>query len=118
MECLILLGVYNNIIEYNNFWEKQILFSEIRFTDTYFYIVFKPSKAYIEMLEPEKVGENESKILNLISKNKHITYIELAGRLNVTGKGVYMDIEKLKKKGLLKRIGPAKRGYWKIIKWN
>lgn len=63
----------------------------------------------------EKVGENERKILELISKNKSITYPELSKELNITEKSIYTNIEKLKKKGLLKRIEPDKGGYWKII---
>ncbi len=62
----------------------------------------------------EKVGENEAKIFNLISQDKNITYVELANKLNITEKSVYKNIEKLKKKGLLKRIGPAKGGHWEV----
>ena len=64
----------------------------------------------------EKVGENEAKILDLISQNKNITYVELANKLGIAEKNIYKNIEKLKQKGLLKRIGPAKGGYWKVIK--
>ena len=63
----------------------------------------------------EKVGENEAKIFNLLSQDKNITYVELANKLNITEKSVYKNIEKLKKKGLLKRIGPAKGGHWEVI---
>ena len=63
----------------------------------------------------EKVGENEAKIFNLISQDKNITYVELANKLNITEKSVYKNIEKLKKKGLLKRVGPAKGGHWEVI---
>ena len=62
----------------------------------------------------EKVGENEAKIIESISQNKNITYIELAKKLKITEKSVYMNVEKLKKKGLLKRIGPDKGGYWQV----
>jgi len=64
----------------------------------------------------ENVGENEAKIFNLISQDKNITYVELANKLNITEKSVYKNIEKLKKKGLLKRIGPAKGGHWEVIR--
>lgn len=64
----------------------------------------------------KKVGENEARILNLISENKNITYIQLAKKLNITEKSIYMNVEKLKQKGLLKRIGPAKGGHWEVKK--
>ena len=66
----------------------------------------------------EKVGENESKVFDLISKNQNITYVELASKIGITEKSVYVNVEKLKQKNMLKRIGPAKGGHWKIIKRN
>ena len=63
----------------------------------------------------EKVGENEAKIFNLISQDKNITYVELANKLNITEKSVYKNIKKLKKKRLLKRVGPDKGGHWEVI---
>jgi ATP-dependent DNA helicase RecG len=63
----------------------------------------------------EKVGENEAKIFDLISQDNNVTYIELANKIDITEKSVYVNIEKLKQKGLLKRVGPAKGGHWEII---
>jgi ATP-dependent DNA helicase RecG len=34
---------------------------------------------------------------------------------NLTKKIVEYNIEKLKKKGIIKRIGPDKGGYWEIV---
>ena len=64
----------------------------------------------------EKVGENESKILDLIAKDNKLTYTELSNKLKISEKSIYKNIEKLKKKELLQRKGPAKGGYWKIKK--
>ena len=55
------------------------------------------------------------RILKLIKNNSFITYKELSKELNITEKTVYKNIEKLKQKALLKRIGPAKGGYWKEL---
>ena len=63
----------------------------------------------------EKVGENENKILNLIKKNKHVTYIQISEMMGMSEKSVYLNVEKLKQKGLIKRIGPDKGGYWKAL---
>jgi len=59
----------------------------------------------------EKVGENEAKIFDLISQDNNVTYIELANKIDITEKSVYVNIEKLKQKGLLKRVGSAKGGH-------
>ena len=85
--------------------------TEFKEVGTQFIAVFK-RKEFEKV--GEKVGENEAKIFNLISQDKNITYVELANKLNITEKSVYTNIEKLKKKGLLKRIGPAKGGHWEV----
>jgi len=63
----------------------------------------------------ERVGENEAKIFNLISRDNRITYVELSTKLNITEKSVYKNIKTLKKKGLLKRVDSAKGGHWEVI---
>ena len=42
--------------------------------------------------------------------------LELSNILNVTHKTIKRDIEKLKNRGLIERIGPDKGGHWKMIK--
>lgn len=59
--------------------------------------------------------KTEDKILELIKQNPKYTKEDLARQLDVTIDGVKYHIKKLRKKGLLKRIGPAKGGHWKII---
>ncbi len=66
----------------------------------------------------EKVGVNEKNILQLVQKNSQVTYKELSEKVGIAEKNIYANIEKLKKKGLLKRVGPDKGGYWKVIKWK
>lgn len=55
------------------------------------------------------------KIIELISKNPNITNQELADELELTVKGIEWQMKKLKEDGELKRVGPAKGGYWKIL---
>ena len=68
----------------------------------------------------EKVGENLTKnqieILNLIGVNNRISAKELSVIIGISDRKVEENISKLKKKYILKRIGPAKGGYWDIIK--
>jgi ATP-dependent DNA helicase RecG len=56
------------------------------------------------------------KILDLIVENPEITASELAEAVGITPKGVEWQISRLKKEGVLKRIGPAKGGRWEIVK--
>ena len=64
----------------------------------------------------EKLGRTEINILEIISKDKFVTIEELAKTIQLGTTAVENNIAKLKKKGLLKRIGSAKGGYWEIIK--
>jgi len=69
----------------------------------------------------EKVGENltqnQEVILSLIRENPGILARQLSDIIYFHKKG-WRKYLKLKKKHLLKRIGPAKGGYWEILeKW-
>ena len=54
------------------------------------------------------------KILALIDENHKITREELSAKIGLTIRGVKWNLKKLKKEGVLKRIGPAKGGYWEV----
>jgi len=47
--------------------------------------------------------------------NPNISARELAEIVGITSRKIEENIKKLKNMGLLKRIGPAKGGYWEII---
>jgi ATP-dependent DNA helicase RecG len=59
-----------------------------------------------------KTGE---KILQIIKENPAVTIPELSKITELTIKGVEWNIKELKKKELLKRIGPAKGGHWEVV---
>ena len=67
----------------------------------------------------EKVGgkltENQQKIIKLISKKPYISAREISEIIKISLRKTEKNIAKLKQKGLLKRIGPAKGGYWEIV---
>ena len=60
-------------------------------------------------------GKTRQKILRLIAENPRITMAELAEAVGITPKGVAWQIDQMKKRGMLKRVGPAKGGYWEIV---
>ncbi|HLD54793.1 MAG TPA: winged helix-turn-helix transcriptional regulator, partial [Candidatus Nanoarchaeia archaeon] len=64
----------------------------------------------------EKVTENQNKIIQFILKNPEISAKELSSLVSISSRRIEENISKLKKKGLLKRIGPAKGGYWEVTK--
>ena len=62
------------------------------------------------------VGKTVGKILALIEENPKITREELSVKIGLTIRGIEWNLAMLKKKGLLKRIGPKKGGYWEVVK--
>lgn len=59
-------------------------------------------------------NKSESKLLELLSANGGLTQIELAERMQLSYGGVKKIISSLKKKGLLRREGSNKNGYWVV----
>jgi predicted HTH transcriptional regulator len=67
----------------------------------------------------ERLGENLNKnqqyIIEMISKNPYTTINELSKKIEISTTAIENNLKKLREKGLLKRIGSDKGGYWQII---
>jgi ATP-dependent DNA helicase RecG len=59
--------------------------------------------------------ENRQKIIDYILQNKNISAKELAVLVGISPRKMEKNISWLKEKGLIKRIGPDKGGYWEIV---
>ncbi|PIV62124.1 MAG: hypothetical protein COS14_02765, partial [Bacteroidetes bacterium CG02_land_8_20_14_3_00_31_25] len=59
---------------------------------------------------------NEQKTLALLKENNTLSAKEIANKLKITERTIQRYIKKLQEKKLIKRIGPAKGGYWEINK--
>ena len=69
-----------------------------------------------EKLE-ETRRKTTQKILFILKENPSVSRKEIAAILgDITENGVKYQLNKMKKKKMIERIGPAKGGYWKIIK--
>jgi ATP-dependent DNA helicase RecG len=73
-----------------------------------------------ERLESETVQKTTQKttqkILDLLKENPYFGRKEIAEKLgSISESGVKYNLDKLKKNGTIKRIGPDKGGYWEII---
>jgi len=64
----------------------------------------------------ETLGKTPDAILFLLDENPSLSIPEIAERINKSESAVERAIRKLREEGRLKRIGPAKVGYWKTIK--
>ena len=95
-----------------------------------FYKVTSPLVKITEASEKtrEKVGEKNTinDIINLLSNNERtvfeemqahpkVTANELSEILNINLRNTKKIIEKLKEKGLVKRMGSRKTGHWEVV---
>ena len=63
----------------------------------------------------EKSGQKKwSEVLESIKENPKITRSELSETLRINPSAIQRHIQKLKKEGIMERIGGDKGGYWKI----
>ncbi|MEW6185112.1 MAG: ATP-binding protein [Thermodesulfobacteriota bacterium] len=60
-------------------------------------------------------GKTEDQVLGLLSENPRMTIPELAKTFEITTRGVEKQITKLRRLGRLRRVGPAKGGYWEVV---
>jgi predicted HTH transcriptional regulator len=60
-------------------------------------------------------GKTSGKIIKLIKENSYITIPEMALIIGVSNRSIERNLQKLQNNNKIKRVGPAKGGYWKII---
>ena len=78
-------------------------------------ILFRPANKELGILAGEKTTQKTTqKIISLIKENPQITRKELAKIIEISPDGIKYHLANLKKKGILKRTGGKKSGYWKI----
>ena len=68
----------------------------------------------IESKVESKLTNNQKKILALISKNPNMILAELSEKIGISVTSVSNNLKKLTEKGIIKRIGADKNGYWQI----
>lgn len=64
---------------------------------------------------PEGSSKTEDRIINLMRQDATVCAESLGEALGISKRAVLKQIAKLKSHGRLKRVGPAKGGYWKVI---
>lgn len=112
-------GLKKIIKEYD---EKEL---PVFYSDQQFFIVTLKNINYlksetdqktIQKTDQKTIQKTEELILNLIKLNPRITQNEIALQLgNISLSGVKYNLKKLRERGLVKRIGADKGGYWEII---
>ena len=62
----------------------------------------------------EKLSKSQKEIIRQMSNNPFITSEQMSVIVGITADNVRVNIGKLKAKGLVKRVGSAKGGYWQV----
>lgn len=105
--------------------ENNIRYEFKRLNDGFLVIYYRPKTDVKTVIETDgekfgeirdKFGVSSVKIILMISENPETTIPQIAESLNLTTRAIEKQIARLKKEGILKRIGPAKGGYWKLLK--
>ena len=63
-----------------------------------------------------KISNRQKELIDIINRTPNISIKDMADNLKINISAVQKHVDKLKEKGLLKRVGPDKGGYWKVIK--
>ena len=59
--------------------------------------------------------ETQQRIINLIKEDNKITRDEMASKIGITKYGIQYNLNILKKKKYIRRIGKTYRGYWEVL---
>lgn len=64
----------------------------------------------------ERLGENRASLLEIIAADPKVTIARMAAQLGISATAVEKNLHILKEDGHIIRIGPARGGYWKIMR--
>ena len=85
------------------------------FSEDWFTVTFKrPQLQKLGDRLGGKLGDNQKKIIELMKGDKHISIPQISKIIGISTTAVENNISKLKEKGIVKRIGSAKSGYWEV----
>ena len=62
------------------------------------------------------LNNSEIKILDMMAVIPEITMVQLSNKIGIVETAIGKNISKLKEKKIIQRVGPARGGYWEIIK--
>ena len=62
-----------------------------------------------------KLNKTQTRILPILQSNKFATYEEIAKQLDIERTTVWRNLDSLKKKNVIKRVGGDKDGHWEVL---
>ena len=64
---------------------------------------------------PVKLNKTQIEIVKAIINDKHVTYDDLKTIVRVNRSTITRNIAVLKEKGVIRRVGEDKNGYWEVL---
>jgi len=64
----------------------------------------------------EGLAETQKKILMLVAQNPYVSKNAIAKTLGISTTAIDKNLSALKQKGILRRVGPDRGGYWEVIR--
>lgn len=65
--------------------------------------------------DDEGLNETQKEILAMIRENSKVSAVRIAKKIEISTRAVEKNIKELREKGILKRQGTARGGYWKVV---
>jgi ATP-dependent DNA helicase RecG len=85
-------------------------------SDSFFHVVFYKNSEYALKGDISKDSQKSSrKIIEMVGQNSGVTIEDLANSIGISPGAIKKNIQKLNKKGILKRVGPDKGGHWEVV---
>jgi len=81
-----------------------------------FFFEFIRSNGHINVQTKNELTDQEQLVLNIINNNEKIVKSDIALRTGKSEKSIQRIISSLIAKGIIKRVGSNKTGYWEAIK--
>jgi len=63
----------------------------------------------------QRITAKQAAVYDLIKQNPSMPRSEIADKLKMNGSVVRKHLDALKDKGIIKRVGPDKGGYWEVL---
>ena len=60
-------------------------------------------------------NESQKKIIDMIDSNSKVTQEQIANKIQISKRAVQKNIKELVDKGIVKRFGSGRNGYWEIL---
>jgi ATP-dependent DNA helicase RecG len=115
-------GFYKMFHGWNAYYAKKpVVEGDFDYYKIMFYLEKKPEALKGGQISGQisgqkiKLSARQEELLELIRKNPSISRKEISETIKINQSAIQRHLDKLKQKGIIKRIGPDKGGKWKVM---